>query len=116
MKNVNYLLLLLVLLNSCAKEEDKKTTCDTTSVTYSSTIRSILNDNCMNCHNSGSALGGVVLETHAQVAAYSTSLNDVFYVSLTTATGAKKMPQGGSLPNCDIEKVKTWIEAGAPNN
>lgn len=91
-------------------------TCDTTAVTYSQTIKSILtNNSCMSCHAGTIPSGSINLETYANVKA--TVDNGKLYGSITHASGYIAMPQGApSMSSCDIKKIKAWIDAGAPNN
>ena len=53
------------------------TTCDTTNVTYSTTVTGILNANCISCHGSSanSLGGGIVLNTYATLKPYVTNGN-----------------------------------------
>jgi cytochrome c5 len=99
------------LNNSCTE-----TSCDTSAVTYSGVISSILQTNCTGCH-SGSAPsgGGVDLTSYAHVLAQVNTgklWGDVKHLS-----GYNAMPLGGgSLSACELSKINSWIKAGAPNN
>ena len=90
--------------------------CDTTHVTYSSTIKNILNNySCLGCHIGVDPPGGINLETYANVKAMAD--NGRLYGAITHVPGFKPMPDGGAkMSSCDINKVKAWIDAGAPNN
>jgi hypothetical protein len=92
------------------------TNCDTTNVTYSSTIKSLLNNySCLGCHLGINPPGGINLETYANVK--SMVDNGRLYGAVTHAAGFKPMPDGGPKMNsCDINKIKAWIDAGAPDN
>ncbi|WP_187262973.1 hypothetical protein [Pontibacter beigongshangensis] len=89
--------------------------CDTTAVTYSATVRPILAANCYSCHSSADPSGGVVLDTHAGVSQPAGSGKLLGVIS--HAPGFVPMPQsGGKLSDCNITKIRQWIEAGAPDN
>lgn len=91
--------------------------CDTTNVTYSTTVKGILqNNSCMTCHSgSAAAGGGIVLDTYTGVK--TVAQNGGLYGAVTHSASFTPMPQsGGKLSNCDISKLKTWIDAGNPNN
>jgi mono/diheme cytochrome c family protein len=89
--------------------------CDTVNVTYSGTIRAILDQRCMGCHNDQGASGGVILETHAEVSAL--ALDGTLYGALSWTSGYTSMPPSGSqLPQCQLDQIKAWVDAGAPNN
>lgn len=89
--------------------------CNTTGVTFSGTIQPILSNKCTGCHSGPSPSGGVRLNTHAGVAAVA---NDGrLYGAIAHLQGFEPMPQGGDqLPQCDIDRIRAWIDAGAPNN
>ena len=94
-------------------EEELYGSCDTSSVTYSGTIKPLLTSyGCYGCHTGTSASGGVNLDTHHDLV---TQMNKVWIA--INHTGTKPMPQGGSKMNaCDINKVKAWMDQGTPEN
>ena len=93
------------------------TTCDTTNVTYSTTVTGILNANCISCHGSSanSLGGGIVLNTYATLKPYVTNGNLV-----------NSILQNGKVPSmplnmpkkddCSINKIVAWVNKGAINN
>ncbi|WP_276497077.1 hypothetical protein [Pontibacter litorisediminis] len=89
--------------------------CDTSAVTFSGAVAPILAANCYGCHAASIAEGGVVLDNYALVkeeAAHGHLLGVI-----THAPGFPPMPQGApKLSDCDINKIRKWVEAGAPNN
>jgi len=87
--------------------------CDTTNVTFSGTIVTILSNNCYSCHsNSNSAIGGNIrLESYANV-----SSNSAKIVPAINQTGAKPMPPTGKLRACSIAQFDIWRRNGMPNN
>ena len=92
------------------------TTCDTTHTTYSVTISGIIhNYACLSCHGGASLQGGFSLQTYADVKA---KVNDNrLWGAINHASGFAPMPQGMSkMSQCDINKIKAWIDAGAPDN
>jgi len=116
-------LILLFSINSCYYDTESllyptnNNTCDTTNVTYSITIKSILQNNgCLTCHSGTAAAGGnVVLDNYSTVNQY--AANGKLYGSINHNPGFIAMPQGGNKINdCDIKKVKVWIDAGIQNN
>src|SRR5687767_5576863 len=109
----------LVLFTGCSYdvEEELYGNCDTTNVTYSQTITGILtNYACLNCHGNPTANGAPFsLTTYANVKAQ-VDANRLFG-AISHQIGFAPMPQGApKMNNCDINKVKAWIDAGAPNN
>jgi cytochrome c5 len=89
--------------------------CDTTAVTYAAKVAPIFQSNCYSCHNTSSALGSVILDTHAGAALVA---NDGRLMgTISHSSGFSPMPQGGNkMSDCNINIIKTWVDAGAPNN
>jgi mono/diheme cytochrome c family protein len=89
--------------------------CDTTRVTYATTISPLLLQNCGNCHANGVALGGVSLGSYTQV---KTVVDRGRLLGVVDhAPGFSPMPKGGAqLSACDRAKLRLWVAAGAPNN
>lgn len=84
--------------------------CDTiNAISYSAQIVPIMNLACTGCHNSFGSAHDMTTHAAVQVDALAGTLyNDV-------NTGS--MPQGGSkLSDCDIAKIKKWVDAGALDN
>jgi hypothetical protein len=111
----------LILATSCkynVKEEldGVATPCDTTNVTYTSTIVGIINTySCLSCHSGGTPIGGFSLEDYSHVKA---KVDDGrLFGAINHSPGFTPMPNGlPKMNQCDIDKVKAWIDAGAPNN
>ncbi len=107
-----------VLLGSCYydKEEllypgaNRPVDCATVPAKFSADVSPIISSKCATagCHNT-TAAGGVVLQTYAQISAAKDRINVRCVVQ-------KSMPPSGPLPQADINKIKCWIDAGAPNN
>jgi cytochrome c553 len=88
--------------------------CDTVNFTYTA-IQPILQQNCIGCHSSTLASGGVNLSTHAGVAVVAQS--GELMGAIKHQTGFVAMPQGAAkLSDCKIRQIEKWVQAGAPNN
>lgn len=88
--------------------------CNTANMSFSKDIKPIING-CVVCHNVGNALGGVRLDTYDHIKTVAS--NGKLIGSLSWAPGFKAMPQGGNkIASCSIEKIQSWINAGALNN
>jgi hypothetical protein len=84
--------------------------CDTSNVTYSSTINNMINNYCLSCHSGG---GTTILVTYAEVSAKS----DRIIGSIEHKSGFLPMPQGGTmLDSCLIKQYVKWVKIGKPNN
>lgn len=89
--------------------------CDTDNVSYSGFVSPLLQNTCNGCHSGASPSGGIDLTTHTNVAVYAN--NGKLYGAIAHETGFEPMPQGGTqLDDCTIDKVKSWIDAGALDN
>ena len=91
--------------------------CDTTTVTYSNQIVSIVNAQCNYCHGAAanSIGGGIYLNTYAAMQPY--IKNGSFLNSILQNGKASAMPKNGSkMDNCSILKIQSWINKGAINN
>lgn len=90
------------------------TSCDTTNVTYTNSIKTIFDTYCTGCHNASNPGGGYALDTYMNCVMCANSgrlLGAVQWMS-----GYSPMPQGGSkLSDCNIAKIQKWINSGKPN-
>ena len=121
MKKWSVILILIAAVSGCYYDNEERlypdlnSNCDTTGITWSGTIRPILQTNCLSCHSSAenAANGGNIdLESFASVKTR---------VEQGSLLGAMRhespwspMPKGGNkLDDCSITKVRIWIENGA---
>lgn len=95
-------------------EEELYGGCDTTATTYSTTVAPMLQANgCLGCHTAPATAGnGIVLDNYASIA---TLVQQNKFIS-----GADRMPPSsapnGILSDCDMNKLRSWVNAGAANN
>jgi mono/diheme cytochrome c family protein len=77
------------------------------SITYSSNVKQIIDNNCTQCHSSS---GGQFpnLENHSGLSANASSVK--------SQVESRQMPIGGSLTSAEIEAIACWVNAGAQNN
>lgn len=111
----------LVVWQSQGALNNACTECDTTTVTYGITIDGIMNAYCTGCHDHASPSGGIDLTayygTGSNEGVYDVAADGRLYGSVTFATGYVSMPQGGTaIPDCLIDQIRIWIEAGYPND
>lgn len=89
--------------------------CDTGTVTYSGTLRPILDKYCIGCHSGTNPPKGIDLTRYADVRTVATDgrLRGV----TARLPGYTPMPFGGDrLPQCEIDKIAAWINRGANND
>ncbi len=89
--------------------------CDTTTYTYALAVQPLMATNCVGCHSTASAGGGIDLSSYAQVKVYAT--NGRLFGSINHTPGYSAMPKNqAQMPACQIIQIKKWIDAGALNN
>ncbi len=89
--------------------------CDTTTVTYANSIEPIMSSFCTGCHSGASPDGGIDLSNYDGVSSAANS--GALFGSVNHETGYSPMPYGGAwLPQCQIDKIRIWVDAGYPNN
>lgn len=83
--------------------------------TFSGNVLPLLNNRCNNCHGGSNPSAGIALNTYSNVMK---SVNDGSLMgSINFSSGYSAMPKNsGKMSACDIQKIQTWIDAGALNN
>jgi len=109
--------ILLVGILSCTNDNQEEfynaTECDTSDITFSATIKPIIDNNCKSCHQAGSA-SGILLVSYSDI---KTRVDDGSLMgAIKHQSGYSPMPQGGKLDDCTISKLDAWINNGALNN
>ena len=126
-KKINLIILMSVILYSCYRHNEESiypkslipgsTSCDTTNVSYDSTISNIFLQNCAlsGCHASSSSPSGYTLDNYN--GAKSVVLNGRIIGAITHTTGYAHMPKDRPMLNdCQIGLIKSLIDQGAQNN
>jgi hypothetical protein len=114
-----------LLIFSCSKTSvealnntpGNPTTCDTVNMKYATNVVPILTDFCYACHgaNTNSGSGGIILEGYENIRprAISGTLMGV----ISHSAGFPQMPKDGpKLSDCNINKIRSWINNGAQDN
>ncbi len=88
-------------------------TCDSTNVTYTGTIQTIIQNKCLGCHQGAGAGAGISLTNYSEVV---TAAQDPSFMGSIRFNGLySNMPKGCSkLSDCEIAKVNNWINNGMP--
>ncbi len=94
-------------------KNNKCNECDTTNVSYSVQVTSIMN-NCVSCHNASSPSGNIRLDNYTNVKTQVD--NGKLIGSIEHKAGFSPMPQGGKLSDCNIAIINKWLTEGALNN
>ena len=89
-----------------------ETPCDSSHVTYDSTIIAIVQSWCTGCHGGPNPANGLSLTTYDQVKA---SVNSGRLLgAIRQESGFYPMPKGSQLSPCDIAIFQIWINNGMP--
>lgn len=103
-------------LNSGAENSvgcDTISVCDTAAISFSGQVMPIFSLHCNGCHSGSAASGGYDFTTYDGVV----NNTGVIMGSIRHELGFIPMPDGGTqLSACNIDKIASWINAGAPNN
>ena len=95
--------------------DDMAGQCNTENISYAAFVAPLISANCAGCHSGPTASGNIVLTSHAGVK--TVAENGRLLGAITWANGYQRMPKGSNqLSDCKIEKIKAWINDGAPNN
>lgn len=114
--------ILLFFFSSCYYDKEDQLypssgICDTTTpVTYTASVVPLLQQYCYSCHGGTASSGaGILMGTYGTDKAM--ALNGSLYGSISHAGAYSPMPKGQSkMTDCQISKVKKWIDAGSLNN
>ncbi|MBK7433148.1 MAG: hypothetical protein IPI66_04050 [Chitinophagaceae bacterium] len=112
-------ILLLVSTSSCYYDKAEilypQTICDTAAVAYSTAVTPILSSSCNSCHGGSIPSAGIKLDTYMGVKQQVD--NGRLWGAVSHAASYSPMPKNGNkLSSCNLDKIRIWIAAGAPNN
>ena len=90
-------------------------TCDSTAFKYAADIAPIMSTFCNGCHGGSFPSAGINTSTWAGL--QTTAGNGHLLGSVQHASGFSAMPKGTAMMDeCNITKIRNWIQAGALNN
>ena len=112
-------LVLVLIFFSCSKKSEEElgagTICDTNNMTFAINIKPILQNFCFSCHGNGLSQNGINFDTYPRVKAVAD--NGKLVGAISHASGFAAMPQSApKLSDCNINKIKAWVNSGALNN
>jgi hypothetical protein len=124
MKLMISLIFAIAVAYSCVYQNEKDlypefdTTCDTTNITFSSSVKPVLQENCLSCHgnNTASSLGGnIKLEDYQDVKLRAD--DGSLLGTISHESGYSPVPRGASkLDDCKILIVTIWVNSNSPDN
>lgn len=107
------LLAITLTLGSCEKSVGKLppkvvTLCDT--ITYTKTIRPMINKDCVSCHDANSSYGDFT-----SFAGLKQKIDNGSFKNRVFDSPANPMPQGAMYTQDKLDIIKCWLDKGAPN-
>lgn len=120
-KQFSIALLSVCFLSGCYRDNEEMLypqtdDCDISHVSYQATVAPLLQKyGCTGCHSGSAASGNLSLDSYSSVS--SIAKNGKLFGAINHVPGYSAMPKGGGkMTNCDINKIKAWIDAGSINN
>jgi hypothetical protein len=122
-KNISTMAILLAaFLAGCYYDKEEtlypspRNSCDTSSVSFSGSVKPLLSIRCYGCHSNANASafgGGRRLENYSDVRSNASRI----YSAITHQSGYTPMPSGGGmLDDCSIAVIRIWNRNGSPDN
>jgi mono/diheme cytochrome c family protein len=84
--------------------------CDTLARTYTAHIKSIIDKNCVGCHQPGGIQSSDLLNSYNAVRVF--ARNGQLVSRTNNATNP--MPPSGLMPECDRRQIEAWVKRGSP--
>lgn len=110
MKRLLVLASLIMLLQACYNDKEEElypndfnNNADTSAVTYGGFVQPLIGSKCVGCHPEYNSFNGL------KVVVDNGKFNNRVLVK-------QDMPPSGPLSPSDRDKLKRWLDAGAPNN
>jgi len=97
-----------VFIVSCESNTYSEISKQTGNPTYVANIEHIIEHNCLSCHYGANQFPN--LETYEGVKNACTNVNLVCRIESESC--GERMPQGGKLPQPDIDLIKLWVANG----
>jgi hypothetical protein len=109
----------LVTLSACYYDVEEvlypPSDCVTENMSFLTDIVPVIQSNCYVCHSAAANTANITLEGHASISIY--VQDGRLLGAIKHQSGFSAMPQNAPpLRACDIAKIESWIESGAPNN
>ncbi len=120
MKRKIILFSLIVFTFGCSYENKEElfpaaAECETEDISFSAFIKPLSERSCAKagCHVGSFPSANLDLSDYEGLKQIA---DDGQFVGRITETSGSLMPQDGALPQCEILKITSWVQAGAPNN
>lgn len=89
--------------------------CNTENISYSADVRPVIQNHCQGCHSGAAPSAGIDLSAYNGV--QTLAADGRLYGVIVPLAGYVPMPYNGTpLNDCVVDQIKSWIDAGAPEN
>lgn len=108
------------LLSGCYNDNEEDLypsagNCDTANVTYSLTVAPLMADKCNSCHGGNFPEAGIKTDNYDDLKTLAG--NGKLFGTINHESGFSPMPKGKPrMSDCDINKIRIWIDKGALND
>ncbi|WP_457610626.1 hypothetical protein [Lutibacter sp.] len=102
------ILLVILLFTSCTNE-DNNLPIEDNNITYTNTVKAIIDTNCLSCHTSPPINGALM-----PLISYNNVKEAIQNRNLIGRIEDGSMPLNGSLPSIQIKAIKDWEIGGLP--
>ena len=109
----------VLLAKSCYYDVDEEiypsVECQSSDMSYTTDVIPLIEMNCYVCHAANINFGNITLDSYESILEHVN--NGKLLGAIKHAEGFTPMPQNNSkLLDCQIEKIESWINDGAPDN
>ncbi len=115
--NIALLLPGMLLLAGCYYDNEEElypsNFCDVTAVTFSGTIKPLIQTRCAipGCHVNGGQSPNLTVDANILGIAQNGDLH-----ARVIQRASPAMPPTGPLPSCEMQQIQAWLDQGSPNN
>jgi len=96
--------------------DDGLAACDTATVSFASDIKPIIQNKCIGCHGSAHS-GNAFIDLSDYSGVSSTAATNQLVGAVSHSQGYTPMPMSGPMiSNCEIGKIRNWVNDGYLNN
>ncbi len=122
MKKIIICSAIIAFIFSCTKQNGDelalgtriKELCSKDTISYKNDIKYIIDSDCIGCHSTAQALGGVILDNYTDLSMWASA--DLLNV-VRQESGFPAMPRGSTkIHECKIRALETWVAQGMLNN
>lgn len=110
----------IAFLQSCYYDKEETIypgtgSCDTSRVTYSSAVAVIMAERCDGCHGGTFPEAGQKTDNYNDLKTIAD--NGKLWGTINHESGFPAMPKGKPmLSDCELRKIRIWLDDGAPDN